>query len=204
MKRFVFALAVLIMTAASCCNGTDNNDAAREAVLENIANRKSVRAYTAEPVSDADIETLLRAAMAAPSAMNRQPWEFIVLKDRDSLDLLAGKLRHAKMLQQAPLAIVVCAETMLTLRDGTVVENMFWEHDASAATENLLLAAEAIGLGAVWTAASDPERSAIVKDALGIPGTIMPLCVVPIGHPANPDEQPKDKWKPEKIHTNRW
>ena len=204
MKRFVFALAVLIMTSASCCNGTDNNDAVREAVLENIANRKSVRAYTAEPVSDADIETLLRAAMAAPSAMNRQPWEFIVLKDRDSLDLLAGKLRHAKMLQQAPLAIVVCAETMLTLRDGTVVENMFWEHDASAATENLLLAAEAIGLGAVWTAASDPERSAIVKEALGIPGTIMPLCVVPIGHPANPDEQPKDKWKPEKIHTNRW
>ena len=192
------------MTAASCCNDADNKNTAREAVLDNIANRKSVRAYTDEPVSDADIETLLRAAMAAPSAMNRQPWEFIVLKDRDSLDLLAGKLRHAKMLQQAPLAIVVCAETMLTLRDGTVVENMFWEHDASAATENLLLAAEAIGLGAVWTAASDPERSAIVKDALGIPGTIMPLCVVPIGHPANPDEQPKDKWKPEKIHYNRW
>ncbi|MBQ9463518.1 MAG: nitroreductase family protein [Bacteroidales bacterium] len=204
MKRLIFAIAVLIMTAASCCNDADNKNTAREAVLDNIANRKSVRAYTDEPVSDADIETLLRAAMAAPSAMNRQPWEFIVLKDRDSLDLLAGKLRHAKMLQQAPLAIVVCAETMLTLRDGTVVENMFWEHDASAATENLLLAAEAIGLGAVWTAASDPERSAIVKDALGIPGTIMPLCVVPIGHPANPDEQPKDKWKPEKIHYNRW
>ena len=202
MKKLSLAIVLLVMTAASCCYAQEKS--AREAVLENIANRKSVRAYTAEPVSDADIETMLRAAMAAPSAMNRQPWEFIVIKDRDSLDLLAGKLRHAKMLSQAPLAIVVCAETMLTLRDGTVVENMFWEHDASAATENLLLAAEAIGLGAVWTAASDPERSRIVKEALGITGTVMPLCVIPIGHPANPDEQPKNKWKPEKIHWNRW
>ncbi|MBR3075106.1 MAG: nitroreductase family protein, partial [Bacteroidales bacterium] len=74
MKRLVFAFFALIMTVASCCNSSDPKDAAREAVLENIANRKSVRSYTAEPVSDADIETLLRAAMAAPSAMNRQPW----------------------------------------------------------------------------------------------------------------------------------
>ena len=190
--------------AASCCNAPEaKEDAAREAVLQNIANRKSVRSYTSEPVSDADIETLLRAAMAAPSAMNRQPWEFIVLNDRDTLDALAGKLRHAKMLENAPLAIVVCAETMLTLRDGQVVENMFWEHDASAATENLLLAAEALGLGAVWTAASDPERSAIICDALGITGTVKPLCVIPIGHPDG-ETQPKDKWKPEKIHRNRW
>ena len=135
--------------------------------------------------------------------MNRQPWEFIVLNDRDTLNALAGTLRYAKMLEQAPMAIVVCAEKMLTLRDGSVVENMFWEHDASAATENLLLAAHALGLGAVWTAASDPERSAIIKEALGIEGTITPLCVVPIGHPAE-NPEPKDKWKPEKIHWNRW
>ena len=173
-------------------------------VLETIAKRKSVRAYTDEPVSDADIETLLRAAMAAPSAKNRQPWEFIVVNDRATLDALAGKLRHAKMLAQAPVAIVVCAETVLHLSDGTVTENLFWEHDASAATENLLLAAEALGLGAVWTAASDPERSAAVCETLGITGTVKPLCVVPVGHPANRDEQPKDKWKPEKIHWNRW
>lgn len=204
MRKFLFGFIVLAMTVVSCCNGSDSKAGSREAVLENIANRKSVRAFTDEPVSEADIETLLRAAMAAPSAMNRQPWEFIVINDRDSLDALAGKLRHAKMLSQAPLAIVVCAETMLTLRDGAVVENIFWEHDASAATENLLLAAEALGLGAVWTAASDPERSAIVCEALGITGTVKPLCVVPVGHPANPAEQPKDKWKPEKIHLNRW
>lgn len=204
MKKLTLAFILLAMTAASCCNSSEDPNAAREAVLENIANRKSVRAYTDEPVSDADIETLLRAAMAAPSAMNRQPWEFVVINNRDTLDALAGKLRHAKMLSQAPLAIVVCAETMMTNREGEQVENIFWEHDASAATENLLLAAEAIGLGAVWTAASDPVRSAEVCSALGITGTVKPLCVIPIGHPANPDEQPKDKWKPEKIHYNRW
>ena len=204
MKKLVFVLTVMATLAASCCNAPEaSQDSAREAVLQNIANRKSVRSYTSEPVSDADIETMLRAAMAAPSAMNRQPWEFIVIKDRDTLDALAAKLKYAKMLEKAPLAIVVCAETMITLRDGSVVENMFWEHDASAATENLLLAAEAIGLGAVWTAASDPERSAIVCEALGITGTVKPLCVIPIGHPDG-ETQPKDKWKPEKIHYNRF
>lgn len=172
-------------------------------VLDCIATRTSIRAFTDEPVSEADIETMLRAAMAAPSAMNRQPWAFVVINDRSTLDALAGKLRYAKMLAQAPVAIVVCAETRLILRDGAEVENMFWEHDASAAAENLLLAAHALGLGAVWTAAADPERSAIVREALGITGTVMPLCVVPIGHPAE-SPAPKDKWKPEKIHYNRW
>lgn len=203
MKKLFVSLALITMTLASCCSSPDAAQSARDAVLENIANRKSVRSYTSEPVSDADIETLLRAAMAAPSAMNRQPWEFVVVNSRDTLDALAGKLPYAKMLANAPLAIVVCAETTFTNREGQVIENMFWEHDASAATENLLLAAEALGLGAVWTAASDPVRSAAVKEALDIPDTIMPLCVVPIGHPDG-ETAPKDKWKPEKIHYNRW
>lgn len=197
MRKLLLAISLFTMIAC-----TQNPDPA-QAVLDNIATRTSIRAFTDEPVSDADIETLLRAGMAAPTAMNRQPWEFIVLNDRDTLDALAGKLRYAKMLEQAPLAIIVCAETTLTNREGEQVENMFWEHDASAATENILLAAHALGLGAVWTAASDPQRSEIIKDALGITGTIMPLCVIPIGHPAESPE-PKDKWKPEKIHYNHW
>ncbi len=200
MKRLIPVLALLLMITTACNNGGPDP---KEAVLDNIATRTSVRAYTSESVSEADIETLLRAAMAAPSAMNRQPWEFVVVNNPDTLKFLSGKLRYARMLEQAPLAIVVCAEKMLTLRDGSVVENNFWEHDASAAAENLLLAAHALGLGAVWTAASDPERSSIVKEALGIPGTITPLCVIPIGHPAE-NPEPKDKWKPEKIHWNRW
>ncbi len=201
MKPFVPVLALLLMITSSCNNGTGADTT--QAVLDNIATRTSIRAYTDEPVSDADVETLLRAAMAAPSAMNRQPWEFVVLDNPDTLKSLAGKLRYAKMLEQAPLAIVVCAEKMLTLRDGTVVENNFWEHDASAAAENILLAAHALGLGAVWTAASDPQRAEIVREALCITGTVWPLCVIPVGHPAEAPA-PKDKWKPEKIHRNRW
>ena len=173
------------------------------AVLENIASRRSVRSYEDRPVPAEMVKTLLRAAMAAPSAKNRQPWEFVVVDDRATLDALAGKLKYAKMLAQAPLAVIVCAETMIAHSDGSVSENPFWEHDASAATENLLLAAEALGLGAVWTAASDPERSAAVKSVIPMPATVMPLCVVPIGFPAGA-EQPKDKWNPAKIHHNRW
>ncbi|MBQ5639472.1 MAG: nitroreductase family protein [Bacteroidales bacterium] len=201
MKKILIALTVIAMAFTSC-KQSETVDAT-QAVLDNIAARTSVRAYTSEPVPDEMVETLLRAAMAAPSAMNRQPWEFVVVNDRAVLDTLAGKLRYAKMLVQAPLAIVVCAETMITHRDGSQSENGLWEHDASAATQNILLAAKALGLGAVWTAASDPERSAVVKEALNIPGTIMPLCVIPIGFPAE-DPEPKDKWKPEKIHYNKW
>lgn len=174
-----------------------------QVVLDTIASRRSIRAYSAEAVPDEMIEKMLRAAMAAPSAKNRQPWSYIVVKRRAKLDELAAGLKHARMLAGAPLAIVVCAEPMITLSDGTVVENEFWQQDAAAATENLLLAAEALGLGAVWTAASDRERRSIVAGALGIPDSVRPFCVIPIGFPAE-QKYPKDKWAPEKIHYEKW
>ncbi len=200
MKRIFLVFTILIMALSSCKENKQIDSV--QAVLDNIATRTSVRAYTDQEVSDEMIETLLRAGMAAPTAMNRQPWEFIVVRGREQLDPLAEKLRYAKMLAQAPLAIVVCAKTNITLADGTVVENNFWEHDASAATENILLAAHALGLGAVWTAASD-DRAPIVREALGIPADISPLAVIPIGYPAE-NPAPKDKWKPEKIHYGKW
>ena len=200
MKRLFKNLALLgvtLMALSACCNGGGNT---ADAVLENIHSRKSVRQYTAEPVSQEDIETLLRAAMAAPTAVNFQPWRFVVLNEREQLDALAEHLPYAKMITQAPLAIVVCGETLWM--GGN--ENPFWAQDCSAATQNLLLAAEAIGLGAVWTAAyPDTDRCKAISDALGLPSTVQPLCVIPIGHPAGED-QPKDKWKPENIHYGRW
>ena len=199
MKKLFKNLALLGVTlmAMSACNGGGN---ASDAVLENIHSRKSVRQYTSEPVSQEDIETLLRAAMAAPSAVNFQPWRFVVLSEREQLDALTEHLPYAKMITQAPLAIVVCGETLWM--GGS--ENPFWAQDCSAATQNLLLAAEAIGLGAVWTAAyPDAERCKAISEALSLPSTVQPLCVVPIGHPAGED-QPKDKWKPENIHYGRW
>ncbi len=187
-----------------CKNMKNSESAVIGTVMDNILTRTSVRAYTDQPVPDEMIETMLRAGMAAPTAMNRQPWEFVVVKDREILDSLAGRLKYAKMLVQAPLAIVVCAKTTITLNaTGETVTNNFWVDDASAATENILLAAHALGLGAVWTAASDAERAGAVRQVLGIPAEISPLCVIPIGFPAE-NPEPKDKWKPEKIHYDRW
>lgn len=190
------ALACISVMIMSC---SDNGGSANQ-TLETIMSRKSVRQYTSEPVSDRQVETLMKAAMAAPSAMNKQPWKFVVVKDREALDSLAESLPYAKMLKEAPLAVVVCGETLL--EDGSY--NKFWQHDCSAAAENLLLAAESIGLGAVWTAAfPDEARCKAIKTVLGIPSTVMPLCVIPVGHPAG-DTQPKDKYKAENIHFNRW
>lgn len=189
------------MIALSSCKESTSGSAA-DAVLENIATRVSVRAYTDQPVPDEMIETMLRAGMAAPSAMNAQPWEFVVVKEKATLEQLAGQLPYAKMLAKAPLAIVVCAQTRSSRGDGSVWENPYWEHDASAATENILLAAHALGLGAVWTASID-DLGLKVSETLGIPAHVSPLCVIAIGYPAE-NPAPKDKWKPEKIHYEKW
>lgn len=162
------------------------------AVLQNIMTRVSVRSFKNDPVPQEMIEILLRAGMAAPSAKNQQPWSFVVVDQRDVLDRLAAGLRHAKMLENSPLAIVVCADT----------QSKFWEQDAAAVTENILLAAHALGLGAVWTAASD-DRAEVVREVLGVLDPVSPFCVIPIGFPLG-EETPKNKWKPEKIHLNRW
>ena len=198
MKRYIklLAMAGATLIAMNSCNNTKTTASDTESVvLENIFARTSVRKFTSEKVSDKQVETLLKAAMAAPSAMNKQPWRFVVISDRQKLDSMAAKMPYAR-LDTAPMAIVVCGDLS---GEGA----RFWEHDCSAATENLLLAAQAMGLGAVWTAASDGERAAIVREALELPSYIHPLCVVPIGHPDG-DFTPKDKWDPSKIHYERW
>lgn len=197
MKK-ILTLIAIVMAAVSCANNTP----ADKAVLDNIMTRTSIRSYTSEPVPAEAIETMLRAGMAAPTAMNGQPWEFVVVSDRDTLDKLAGQLRYAKMLQGAQLAIVVCGHQTFIDREGNERVNKFWVDDCSAAAENILLAAHALGLGAVWTAAKD-DRAPIVRDALGIPEEVCPLCVIAIGYPAE-SPAPKDKWKPEKVHWNRY
>ena len=196
LKSLLVALAAL--TLMNACTNTTTNTA--DAVLENIHARKSVRQFTDEPVSAEHIETMLRAAMAAPTAVNYQPWRFVVINERAQLDAMTEILPFAKMLKQAPLAIIVCGET--TWFDGK--DNIFWQQDCSAATQNLLLAAEALGLGAVWTGVyPDPERSRALSDFLGLPGNVQPLCCIPIGH-HDGTTQPKDKWKPENIHYGKW
>ncbi len=155
-----------------------------------IHNRKSVRNYTGEPVTEDQIEILLKAAMAAPSAVNCQPWEFVVVTDRKILDKLGDMLPFAKMIYKAGAAIVVCCipeKAHKKMAEYAVI-------DSTLASENILLAAEAIGLGAIWTAAYPyPDRMEYVRSILDIPPEVIPLNVIPIGHPTGEDK-PKEKF----------
>ena len=171
-------------------------------VLTAIATRKSVRKFDASrPVEDAKVEKILKAAMCAPSAMDRRPWEFIVVKDKAQLQKLGERLPYSRVGNGAQLAIVVCG----SLDNGLPGRSKeYWIHDCSAATMNILLAAHGLGLGAVWTGVyPGEERIAAVREILSIPDGYAPLNVIPIGYPAE-DPPAKDKWNAKKIHADRW
>jgi nitroreductase len=200
MKKLMTILLALAMTAgASAQPKTEKGDA--QAAINNIMTRTSIRQYTGEPVSKENIETMLRAGMAAPTAVNRQPWHFVVINSKEKLAELAGNNPRGNMLKQAALAIVVCGNMDKALPGQG---QGFWVQDCSAATENILLAANALGLGAVWTGLyPDENRAASVAKVLKLPQAFIPLCTIVIGHPAE-QPQPKDKWKPENVSYNEF
>ena len=171
-------------------------------VLTAISTRKSIRKFdAARAVEDEKVEKMLRAAMSAPTAMDKRPWEFVIVKDPAKLAALAARLPNSRVGNGAKLAIVVCG----SLDNGLPGRGKeYWIHDCSAATMNLLLAAHAQGLGAVWTGVFPGEdRVAVVREILSIPDGYMPLNVIPVGYPAeNPPA--KDKWNPAKIHYDSW
>ncbi len=166
--------------------------------LEAILTRRSIRTYTEAAVSAEAVDTILRAAMAAPSAGNQQPWRFVVTRDRAVLDAMAGSTPYGTMLRQAPLGITVCADT----RD--LRHPQMWQQDCSAATQNALLAIHALDLGAVWLGFwPKMERVEPLREALGLPEGIEPLCVLAVGHPAE-GQPPVDRFNPAAVHTDRW
>ena len=203
MKKLKFMLAVALAAMLTACNGQNEvkNESNDNGMLETIMTRTSIRQYTDQPVEKEKIEAMLRAGMAAPTAVNAQPWHFVVVSDKAKLGELAAANPHAGMLKSAPLAIVVCGD-MTKAMEGK--GRQFWIQDCSAATENILLAAHAQGLGAVWTALYPmEERIQPVSEALKLPDTLIPLCTVVIGYPAEQPE-PKDKWKPENVSYNEY
>lgn len=166
----------------------------------NIIRRVSVRRYSDKPVSSEQVSAILHAAMSAPTGVNKQPWEFVVIDDPELLKQLADALPYAKMTAQAPVAIIVCSNKNRFLEG---VDAVLWEQDLSAASENILLAAYAIGLGGVWTCIyPHEERMAPVKSILHLPDNMVPFNLIPIGHPLT-DHAPMDKWHPERVHQNR-
>ncbi len=176
-----------------------NFDFESNEVLKIIHQRKSVRNYTGEPVDSTHLIHLVRAGMAAPSAMNRQPWFFVIIDDKEIMTELGESIMFGKMLKEASAAIVVCGN----MRDVYSLLPDYWIQDCSAATQNILLAAEATGLGAVWIGLYPAKtRSRKVRKALDLPRHIVPLSIVSIGYPDG-TERPKDKWDENKIKWNR-
>jgi nitroreductase len=165
-------------------------------LIRAIFARRSIRSYTAERVAEGQVETLLKAAMAAPSASNLKPWHFIVVTHRETLDCLGEVHTFGKMLFEAPLCIAVCGDHTASGR--------YWVQDCSAATENLLLAATALGLGAVWLGVHPrEERIAAIRQILHIPETVIPLNLVSIGHPAE-EKEPRTQYDAARVHHEQW
>ena len=191
-KAVIICFAVFLLAAEFCFA----NDA-----LSVIHSRKSVRQYTGEKVTRDDLLTLLKAAMAAPTARNKQPWVFVPVTDNATLLKLAQGLPYTKMIVKAGACIVVCGDMSKALSGA---EREFWVQDCSAASENILLAAESLGLGAVWSGMYPlQERVDHVRAVLGLPDAIIPLNVIAIGHPAGV-EKPQNKFDEANIHWEKW
>ncbi len=195
MKRVLLGVALAALAAgwAAAAAGPD--------CLTVIFNRKSVRQYAPQPVPRAALETLVRAGMAAPTAADKRPWAFVVITERAKLDALAQGMPFGRMLAQAGAAIAVCGIPEKSLPGAA---QAFWVQDCSAATENILLAVEAQGLGAVWLGVyPDEQRQDFVRRTLGLPSNVVPLNVVSIGVPAG-ETKPKDKYDPANVHWEQW
>ena len=209
MKHLLFACAALLVLMTACCK----NEAPKEkGAMEVIKARTSIRSFTGEKLTEEQLHTLLDAAMAAPTDANIQPWRFIVITDDEIKAGLYQGEKHKHMVTTAGAVIVVCGETTRMVKphdaaeDAEPVErpNNYWFEDCSAATENLLLAATALDLGAVWLSCYPTERIVDrIRAYLGIPSNVTPLAIVPVGYPAE-TPSPKDKWNPDNIHYDRW
>lgn len=165
---------------------------------ELVFKRRSKRSYTDRMVEAEKIEKLLRAAMAAPSAGNEQPWHFIICKDRDKLKRITEFHGYASMLNEAPLAIVVVADLSLEKYDG------FWVQDCAAAVQNMLLMAENLKLGACWLGVHPNEmRVKNTKDLFEMPESVQPLAIISVGYPIR-ESKILDRYKPERVHQEVW
>lgn len=218
MKKRILILGMtamaLVALTVSCCGKTDvqsENTFGPEATINTIMQRKSVRSYTDDTIPSEVIQTLLRAAVAAPSGMDIRPWHIVVMTDKSQYDtLFAGNFNMEKF-KQSSAVFIFCADTTVTRpprenpdAPAVTMPNRIWRDDMGACTENFLLAVEAYGLGAVWTACYPfEENMAPVKKYLGLPGNVVPYSIVPVGYPAG-DPQPKDKWDESRIHYNKW
>jgi nitroreductase len=167
-------------------------------VMDAILKRRSIRRYSGKPVEKSIIKELLNAGMYAPSARNQQPWHFVVIDDRSILDTLRKIHPYASMIGNAAFAILVCGDEHLELSQG------YWPVDCAAATQNILLAAHAMGLGAVWLGVYPrSERQDSIRELFELPSNIHPFALISAGYPAEEKPVP-ERFQPERIRWNEW
>ena len=166
--------------------------------IKAILSRRSIRQYKKKKVSKEKINQILKAAMYAPSAMNYQPWHFIVIDNRENIDQLYKLNPHAEMLLKAPLAIIICGDLKAEMSIDYLVQ------DCSAATQNALLAIHELGLGGVWIS-SYPNKDTVegIKRYYGIPKNIVPVSIISLGY-VNEEVKTEDRFNKSKIHFNKW
>lgn len=165
--------------------------------MDAIFTRRSIRKFKSDDVPPGMVEYLLRAAMSAPSAGNQQPWHFIVVRDRVTLEKVTKIHQYAAMMNEAPVAILVCGDLELEKHEG------FWMQDCSAATENILIAAESKGLGAVWVGVYPRNNVDAFQQLFALPGNVIPLCAIAVGWPAE-KKPPADRYDEKRIHHEKW
>jgi nitroreductase len=166
--------------------------------LKAIFSRRSFRKYSGKEVSDADLDTILKAAMYAPSARNKQPWHFVVIRKREILDSLGTAHPYGKMLTEVNAAILVCGDLNLEESESYLLQ------DCSAATQNILLAAHELGLGSVWMGIQPRmDRISAVRALIRLPGHIYPVSLIAIGYPDEEKEQP-ERYLAERVKRDTW
>jgi nitroreductase len=166
--------------------------------MSTMLSRRSIRKYTGESVADETVTALLEVAMSAPSAGNQQPWHFVVIRSQEVRDLIPTFHPYAAMTPHASVVIAVCGDL-----NGLKYQDL-WVQDCSAATENLLLAAHEIGLGAVWLGVYPiQERVEGIRRLLGLPEHVIPLSLVAVGYPAE-SPPPANRFNPHRVHQDHW
>jgi nitroreductase len=166
--------------------------------MECLLTRRSIRKYTGERIPDEQLRAILHAGFSAPTAMNTRPWHFVVIRDAETLETIAQAHPYAKMLPRAGCGILACGDTGRNPTEGYLAE------DCSAAIENMLLAAHALGLGAVWLGIYPrAERVAALRKILDIPGNVLPVGLMAVGVPAEEKDAP-DRYDGDMVHFEKW
>jgi nitroreductase len=168
--------------------------------LHFIFNRRSIRKYENKAIPDEMFNDLLEAAMAAPSAVAKDPWHFLLIRERKTLDKIVKILPSGQMLRQAPAAVIICGD----INKANINDVSYLLQDLSAAAENLLLAATALGLGSCWLGVHPrPDRLDGIRSLFSLPENIIPMCGVALGWPAE-KPAPRTRFNPDRVHLEKW